>query len=190
MVNYHDREWGVPIHDDQRLFELLTLEGAQAGLSWATVLRRREAYRDVFAGFNIERVAAFTDEECAAVLSNAGIIRNRLKVRSTVENARIILLIQERYGTFSAFLWHFVDHRPVQNGWQTQQDVPARTEASDALSKALKELGFRFVGSTICYALMQAVGMVNDHTMDCFRWAEVKRSRQILGQSPSASVPS
>jgi DNA-3-methyladenine glycosylase I len=170
---YHDLEWGVPLHDDRRLFEFLTLEGAQAGLSWLTILRKREAYRTAFAGFDPEVVARFGEGEYLRLLSDAGIVRNRLKVQSTIQNARLFLALQEEFGSFDAYLWRFVDGVPVQNAWRTLSEVPASTPVSDALSKDLKKRGFRFVGSTICYALMQAVGMVNDHTTDCFRWREL-----------------
>lgn len=170
---YHDLEWGVPIFEDRRLFEFLTLEGAQAGLSWLTILRKRESYRSAFAGFDPEAVARFDDAKVAELLANPGIVRNRLKVASTITNARAFLAIQEEFGSFAAYQWRFVEGRPLQNGWRTIQEVPASTSISDALSRDLKKRGFRFVGSTICYAHMQAVGMVNDHTVDCFRWREL-----------------
>ncbi|MBT1073193.1 DNA-3-methyladenine glycosylase I [Pelotalea chapellei] len=171
---YHDEEWGVPLHDDQRLFEFLILEGAQAGLSWITILKRREGYRRAFANFDPATVAGFNLEKQAELLSDAGIIRNRLKIDSTVTNARAFLEVQSAFGSFDAYLWRFVDGRPLQNCRQTLASIPASTPLSDALSKDLKRRGFRFVGSTICYAFMQAVGMVNDHTMDCFRWDELQ----------------
>jgi len=171
--DYHDREWGVPVHDDRLLFEFLTLEGAQAGLSWITILRKREAYRAAFAGFDPERVARFDERTIAELLANPGIVRNRLKVHSTVTNARAFLKVQEEFGSFDAYQWRFVDGRPIRNAWRSTSEVPASTPVSDALSRDLKQRGFRFVGSTICYAHMQAVGMVNDHTIDCFRWREV-----------------
>jgi DNA-3-methyladenine glycosylase I len=171
---YHDLEWGVPLHDDRRLFEFLTLEGAQAGLSWLTILRKREAYRTAFAGFDPEVVARFGEGEYLRLLADAGIVRNRLKIQSTVQNARLFLALQEEFGSFDAYLWRFVDGAPVQNAWRTLAEVPASTPVSDALSRDLKKRGFRFVGTTICYALMQAVGMVNDHTTDCFRWRELR----------------
>jgi len=170
---YHDREWGVPVHDDRLLFEFLTLEGAQAGLSWITILRKREAYRDAFAGFDPRAVARFDDTKVAALLANPGIVRNRLKVASAVANARAFLKVQEEFGSFDAYLWRFVDGRPIQNLWRSITEIPACTPLSDAMSRDLKQRGFRFVGSTICYAHMQAVGMVNDHTADCFRWREL-----------------
>lgn len=171
---YHDEEWGVPVHDDRLLFEFLTLEGAQAGLSWITILRKRDAYREAFAGFDPEVVARFDQTKIATLLANPGIVRNRLKVESAVSNARAFLAVQEQFGSFDAYMWRFVDGRPVQNSWKSLAEVPASTPVSDALSKDLKQRGFRFVGSTICYAHMQAVGMVNDHTTDCFRWRELR----------------
>ena len=170
---YHDQEWGVPLHDDQALFELLTLEGAQAGLSWITVLRKRENYRQAFAGFDPAVVARFTEADQAALLANPGIIRNRLKIASTIDNARAFLAIQAEFGSFDAWLWRFVDGQPIQNSLRSLADAPACTPLSDQLSKALKQRGFRFVGSTICYAFMQAAGLVNDHIVDCFRHREV-----------------
>jgi DNA-3-methyladenine glycosylase I len=170
---YHDREWGVPVHDDRLLFEFLILEGAQAGLSWITILRKREAYRAAFAGFDPELVARFNSAGIEALLANAGIVRNRLKVESAVTNARAFLKVQEEFGSFAAYMWRFVDGRPILNAWRDIKEVPASTLISDALSRDLKKRGFRFVGSTICYAHMQAVGMVNDHTVDCFRWREL-----------------
>ncbi|MCK6375271.1 MAG: DNA-3-methyladenine glycosylase I [Zoogloea sp.] len=165
---YHDTEWGVPLHDDRALFELLTLEGAQAGLSWLTVLKKREGYREAFAGFDPAVVARFTDADQARLMQNPGIVRNRLKISSTIDNARAFLAIQAEFGSFDAWLWRFVDGQPIINSPATLADVPARTALSDTLSKALKKRGFRFVGSTICYAFMQAAGLVNDHTTDCF----------------------
>jgi DNA-3-methyladenine glycosylase I len=173
-IAYHDNEWGVPVHDDRRLFEFLILEGAQAGLSWATILKKRDNYRRAFAKFDPARVARFDKRKQARLLNDAGIVRNRLKVASAVDNAKAFLAVQKEFGTFDAFIWSFVDGRPVQNRWKTMSDVPARTPQSDAMSKALKQRGFRFVGSTICYAFMQAVGMVNDHLVDCHRHAELR----------------
>ena len=172
-LDYHDREWGVPVHDDRLLFEFLTLEGAQAGLSWLTILRKREAYRAAFAGFDPEAVARFDAAKVAALLADPGIVRNRLKVESAVSNARAFLKVREEFGTFDAYMWGFVDGRPIRNARQSIAEIPASTPLSDALSRDLKRRGFRFVGSTICYAHMQAVGMVNDHTVDCFRWREL-----------------
>lgn len=170
---YHDTEWGVPLHDDRALFELLTLEGAQAGLSWLTVLKKREGYREAFAGFDPAVVARFTDADQARLMTNPGIVRNRLKISSTIDNARAFLAIQAEFGSFDAWLWRFVDGQPIQNRLASLADAQASTPLSDALSKALKQRGFRFVGTTICYAFMQAAGLVNDHTTDCFRHAEV-----------------
>jgi DNA-3-methyladenine glycosylase I len=169
MQAYHDTEWGVPQHDDRALFELLTLEGAQAGLSWRTVLLRRDAYRAAYHGFDIERVAAMTDAELEQLLSDSPLIRNRLKIFSTRDNARAALAAIDRDGSLDRYLWSFVDHKPVRNGWTDRAQVPATTPVSDAMSKALKKAGFRFVGSTICYAFMQATGMVDDHLVNCFR---------------------
>ena len=169
MIAYHDREWGVPVHDDRVLFEFITLEGAQAGLSWETVLAKREAYRRAFAGFDPARVARFTAARRAKLMQDAAIVRNRLKIESTVTNAMAFLAIQREFGSFDRFLWDFVGGGPLRNRFRSMRDVPARTDLSDALSKELKRRGFRFVGSTICYAFMQAVGVVNDHTADCFR---------------------
>jgi DNA-3-methyladenine glycosylase I len=168
-IRYHDEEWGVPVHDDRRWFEFLILEGAQAGLSWDTILRKRENYRRAFADFDPVAVARFGDAKIAELLGDAGIVRNRLKVTSAIQNARKFLEIQEELGSFDKYIWPFVGGRPVQNTWQSLADIPARTEISDALSKDLKRRGFTFVGSTICYALMQATGLVNDHLVECFR---------------------
>jgi len=173
MIAYHDREWGVPVYDDRVLFEFLTLEGAQAGLSWLTVLRKREAYRAAFADFDVERVARFTQPRIERLMADPGIVRNRLKLESTVKNARAFLKIQEEFGSFADYQWRFVDGVPLQNAVRVRKDVPARTSVSDAFSKDLKKRGFSFVGSTIMYAHMQAVGMVNDHWLDCFRAAKL-----------------
>ena len=170
LRHYHDTEWGVPLHDDNRLFEFLILEGAQAGLSWRTVLAKRERYRDVFHQFEIARVAAMTDRALAKVLLDPGIIRNRLKVSSTRDNALAALAVIEEFGSFDAYLWSFVDGKTVRNRWRGMGEVPASTELSDRMSKAMKKRGFRFVGSTICYSLLQATGMVNDHLVGCFRY--------------------
>ena len=172
-ADYHDREWGVPVHDDRVLFEFLVLEGAQAGLSWDTILRKRDRYREVYDGFDPERVARFDARKRARLLADAGIVRNRLKVESSVGNARAFLAVQEEFGSFDAWVWRLVGGHPRQNAWTGLGDVPARTAESDAMSRALQQRGFRFVGSTICYAYMQAVGMVNDHTVGCFLRAEV-----------------
>ena len=171
-VAYHDEEWGVPVHDDQTLFEFLLLEGAQAGLSWITILKKRENYRRAFDGFDPERVARYRPAKLEKLLDNPGIVRNRLKVHSAVTNARAFLEVREEFGSFDRFLWDFVDGEPKVNAWKSLAEVPASTPESDALSKELKRRGFKFVGSTICYALMQAVGMVNDHTVGCFRYGQ------------------
>jgi len=170
--DYHDNEWGVPLHDDRKFFEFITLEGAQAGLSWATILKKRENYRKLFAGFDVEKVARFNNRKIESLLNNAGIIRNRLKVESTISNARAFIEIQHEFGSFDAYIWQFTDGKPMVNRWKTVQHIPASTEISDVMAKDLKKRGFRFVGSTICYAFMQATGMVNDHTVDCFRYHE------------------
>jgi DNA-3-methyladenine glycosylase I len=167
-TRYHDEEWGCPVHDDRHLFEMLTLEGAQAGLSWSTILHKRAAYRKAFAGFVPAKVARFDARRRAALLKDAGIVRNRLKIDSTVSNARAFLTVQKEFGSFSAYLWNWVDGRPVLNGWQTRGQVPAQSELSDRISRDLKKRGFRFVGSTIIYAYLQAVGVVNDHTKGCY----------------------
>jgi DNA-3-methyladenine glycosylase I len=168
MRRYHDREWGKPVHNDRRLFEMLVLEGAQAGLSWYTILRRRAGYRRAFAGFDPKKVAAFNRQKQAALLRDAGIIRNRLKIAAAVSNARAFLAVQNECGSFDRYVWRFVGGRPILNRRKRSSDIPARSQESDQLSKDLMKRGFRFVGSTIVYAFMQAVGMVNDHTMDCF----------------------
>ena len=170
MTAYHDMEWGVPVHDDCKLFEFLILEGAQAGLSWSTVLKKRQRYREVFAGFDPEKVARFRPARIERLLEDPGIIRNRLKVESAVRNAKAVCKVQREFGTLDAYLWRFVDGKPRVNHWTSLSEIPAMTEVSDAMSKDLKRRGFNFVGSTICYAFMQAVGMVNDHTVDCFRY--------------------
>jgi len=171
--NYHDTEWGVPLHDDRRLFEFLVLEGAQAGLSWITVLRKRESYRAAFEDFDAARIAAYDADKIESLLQDAGIVRNRLKVQSAIINAQKFLEARQEFGSFDRFLWRFVDGVPIQNRRRTIRDIPASTPESDAMSKELKRRGFKFVGTTICYALMQATGMVNDHTTDCFRHAEL-----------------
>ncbi len=170
---YHDEEWGVPVHDDRRLFEYLILEGAQAGLSWHTVLKKRENYRAAFDNFEAEKIARYGEKKVAALLANAGIIRNRLKIAATIQNAKAFLKVQEEFGSFDKYLWRFVDGQPIINHRRRMADVPVRTPISDALSKDLIQRGFKFVGSTICYANMQAVGMVNDHLVTCFRHADL-----------------
>jgi len=172
-VAYHDEEWGVPSHDDRHLFEMLILEGAQAGLSWSTILNRREGYRAAYEGFNPEVVALYNDEKKASLLLDSGIIRNRLKVEASVLNAQAFLRVQEEFGSFDAYLWRFVDGAPIVNRWETLSQLPASTPISDALSKDLKKRGFKFVGSTIMYAYMQACGLVNDHVVTCFRHSQV-----------------
>lgn len=171
---YHDEEWGVPVYDDQRLFEMLNLEGAQAGLSWITILKKRSHYRKVFDDFNAEKIARYTQNKIERLLIDPGIVRNRLKVEGTRINARLYLELKETEGSFSDFLWQFVDGSPIQNQWHAMQDIPSMTKHSDVMSKELKRRGFKFIGSTICYAFMQATGMVNDHTTDCFRHKQLK----------------
>ena len=178
---YHDDEWGVPVHDDQRLFAFLVLEGAQAGLSWLTILKKRENYRKAFHAFDCERIARYTDADVARLLADAGIVRNRLKIASAIQNARSVLAIQDAYGSLAAYLWRYVDGVPRQNAWGSMAEIPARTELSDAMSRDLKKRGCTFVGSTICYAFMQAVGMVNDHTTDCYRHQEIRALAQPDG---------
>jgi len=174
-MDYHDREWGVPTLDDASLFEMLVLEGAQAGLAWITVLRKREGYRELFDGFDASRIARYTDRKLEKLLLDPRIIRNRLKVFGTRQNARAFLAVQEEVGSFSDYIWGFVEHAPVQNSWRSMRNVPATSEISDRLSKDMKKRGFTFVGSTIMYAHMQATGMVNDHTTDCFRHRDCKK---------------
>jgi DNA-3-methyladenine glycosylase I len=169
-IEYHDREWGVPQHDDTRLFELLILEGAQAGLSWITILRKRDHYRKAFNGFDVKRIAKYDQRKVTALLSNPGIVRNRLKVAASIQNARSFLEVQEEFGSFDRYIWKFVNGKPKKNSWKKLEEVPAKTTESDAMSKDLKRRGFKFVGSTICYAFMQATGMVNDHLTTCFKY--------------------
>ncbi len=169
-IRYHDEEWGVPVYDDRRLFEFLVLEGAQAGLSWDTILKKRENYRSAFDEFDAARIARYQQRKIARLLADPGIVRNRLKITSTVQNARAFLKVQEEIGSFDRYIWQFVDGRPRVNAWKSLRQVPARTTQSDTMSKDLQKRGFNFVGSTICYAFMQAVGMVNDHLVDCFRY--------------------
>ena len=175
MLQYHDREWGVPVHDDRKHFEFLVLEGAQAGLSWSTILRKRDAYRRAFDGFDPRKVARYGKREIAALLADAGIVRNRAKIESAIKNAKAFLEVQAEFGSFDAYQWRFVDGRPIQNRRRAISDIPPRTAESDAMSKDLKRRGFSFVGTTIIYAHMQAVGMVNDHVVDCFRHREVAK---------------
>jgi DNA-3-methyladenine glycosylase I len=174
-INYHDREWGVPIHDDRLLFEFLILEGAQAGLSWITILKKRENYRKCFDNFIAEKIVRYTPKKIEQLLQNPGIIRNRLKVMATLTNAEAYLKIINTHGSFADYLWNFVGGKPIKNHWKSLREIPNKTAISDKLSKDLKQQGFKFIGSTICYAFMQAVGMVNDHTTDCFRYKNPKR---------------
>ncbi|WP_338448750.1 DNA-3-methyladenine glycosylase I [Niallia oryzisoli] len=167
-IEYHDQEWGVPVYDDRMLFEMLCLEGAQAGLSWWTILQKRENYRKAFDHFDAEKIVQYSDEKLEALREDKGIVRNKLKIQSVVTNAKAFLRIQEEYGSFSDYIWGFVDHKPIVNQWKTKEEVPVTNELSDKMSKQLKKVGFKFVGSTICYSYMQAVGMINDHTLDCF----------------------
>jgi DNA-3-methyladenine glycosylase I len=174
---YHDAEWGVPLHDDRALFEFVVLEGAQAGLSWITILRKREAYRAAFDGFDPATVARYDEHKQAELLANSSIVRNRQKIAAATQNARSFLAVQEAFGSFDAYIWRFVDGRPKINAWRSHAEIPAKTPESEAMSKDLARRGFTFVGPTICYALMQATGIVNDHITDCFRYAEVMRKR-------------
>lgn len=184
-IAYHDQEWGVPVHDDRVLFEFLILEGAQAGLSWITILKKRGNYRRAFDGFDPRKIAAYDDAKVFTLLADPGIVRNRLKIAATIQNAKAFLAVQKEFGSFDAYVWQFVGGRPKQNRWKSIAEAPAKTPQSDALSKDLLERGFKFVGSTICYAFMQAVGMVNDHTVDCFRYsAKSDLSRVSLANNP------
>ena len=167
---YHDEEWGVPVHDDRRLFEFLVLEGAQAGLSWSTILKKRDGYRKAFDGFDARRISAYSESDLSRLLADPGIIRNRLKIRAAIGNAKECLRVREEFGSFDRYIWRFVDGSPVRNAWRRTAEIPCRSPVSDAMSKDLRGRGFRFVGSLICYAFMQAVGMVNDHVVDCFRY--------------------
>ena len=177
-ITYHDREWGVPVHDDRVLFEFLILEGAQAGLSWSTILKKRENYRKAFNGFRAEKIARYGARDIQRLLGDAGIVRNRLKIAATIENAKMFLSVRNEFGTFDAYLWNFVGGKPIQNRRRRMADVPARTPESDAMSRDLLRRGFKFVGSTICYALMQATGMVNDHLVTCLRHAQLGDARR------------
>lgn len=177
-IRYHDTEWGVPTHDDRKLFEFLILEGAQAGLSWETILKKRENYRAAFDGFDPKKIARYSGKKLDALMGDPGIIRNRLKIASAVKNAKAFLKVQREFGSFDAYIWQFTGGKPVRNGWRSHRQVPARTEQSDAMSKDLKKRGFSFVGSTICYAFMQAMGLVNDHVADCFRYGTAGRTRR------------
>ncbi|HUB68216.1 MAG TPA: DNA-3-methyladenine glycosylase I [Candidatus Methylacidiphilales bacterium] len=173
-LRYHDEEWGVPLHDDSKLFEMLILEGAQARLSWLTILKRREGYRAAFAGFDAEKIARFSLKKQAALMKHPGIIRNRLKISAAVDNARAFLAVREEYGSFDRYIWSFAGGKPRNNRRKSHDEIPAQTPVAEAMSRDLKKRGFRFAGPTICYAFMQAVGMVNDHTVGCFRYAELK----------------
>lgn len=175
---YHDTEWGVPVHDEQRWFEFLILEGAQAGLSWSTILHKRENYRQAFAGFDPDKVARYTARDVAKLLKNEGIVRNRLKIDSAIVNARAFLAVQDEFGGFDSYIWRFVSGKPLRNTWRSMAQVPARTDISDAMSKDLKKRGFKFVGSTICYAFMQATGLVNDHIVSCHRYGARTATRK------------
>ena len=173
-LEYHDSEWGVPVHNERLLFEFLILEGAQAGLSWSTILNKRQAYIQAFDNFEPTKVASYDDAKVQALLANTAIVRNRLKIQAAIQNARSFLEVRDQYGSFDSYIWQFVDGKPVQNSWKSLQEIPATTKESDTMSKELKKRGFTFVGSTICYAFMQAVGMVNDHIVNCFHWQEVQ----------------
>jgi len=178
LQNYHDREWGVPEHNDQKLFELLILEGAQAGLSWSTILKKRENYRRAFDKFDARKISGYDEERIRELLSDEGIIRNRRKIEATIQNARAFLTIQKEFGSFDAYIWQFVGGKPKKNAWKTIEEVPSRSPESEAMSRDLMKRGFKFVGPTICYAFMQAIGMVNDHTIDCFRYNEISKNYQ------------
>ena len=169
MIRYHDEEWGVPLHDDKKLFEFFVLDAFQAGLSWSTILNKRENFRKAFDGFDYKKIAKYSDKDFERLIMDAGIIRNRLKILATIENAKQFMKIQEEFGSFDKYIWGFVNHKPLVNNFKTMKEIPAKTEISDEMSKDLKKRGFKFVGSTICYAFMQAAGLVNDHTLDCFK---------------------
>jgi DNA-3-methyladenine glycosylase I len=187
-IAYHDEEWGVPSYDDRHLFEMLLLEGAQAGLSWLTILKKRENYRKAFHGFDPKKIAAYSQRDIQRLLNDPGIVRNRLKIESAIKNARGMLKIVQEFGSFSSFLWRYVNNSPRQNAWKSLSELPTRTEQSDMMSNDLKKRGFHFIGSTICYAFMQSVGMVNDHIIGCFRYAEVKKMTQ-QGKSRGRGKP-
>jgi DNA-3-methyladenine glycosylase I len=176
--SYHDHEWGVEIHDDRTLFEFLVLEGAQAGLSWSTILRKREGYRKAFDNFDARKISQYSENTVSRLLTNPEIIRNRLKINATITNARAFLQVQKEIGSFDRYTWQFVNGKPIQNSWRKMTDIPSSTPESEAMSKDLKKRGFKFIGATICYAFMQAVGMVNDHVVDCFRYKELKKKRK------------
>ena len=176
--SYHDQEWGVAIHDDRSLFEFLILEGAQAGLSWSTILRKREGYRKAFDNFDARKISQYSGADVSRLLVNPEIIRNRLKINATITNARAFLRVQKEFGSFDRYIWQFVNGRPIQNSWRKMTDIPSSSPESEAMSKDLQKRGFKFIGATICYAFMQAVGMVNDHVVDCFRYKELKNKRK------------
>ncbi len=179
-IAYHDEEWGVPITDDHKLFEFLILEGAQAGLSWSIVLQKRENYRKAFADFDPQKIAQFDEQKQQELIQNPGIIRNKRKIAATITNAQLFLELQAKYGSFASYIWQFVEGQPIQNHWKTIEQIPVSTPQSDAMSKDLKQRGFKFVGSTICYAFMQAIGMVNDHTTDCFRYEIIRGLKTVI----------
>lgn len=174
LISYHDREWGVPLHDDHRLFEFLILEGAQAGLSWLTILKKRENYRLAFAGFDPSLIARYNEDKIQKLLQNAGIVRNNVKIRATIANARSFLEVQKQFGSFDEYIWRFVGGKPIQNKWKSFAEIPTKSAESESISGDLKSRGFKFVGPTICYAFMQAVGMINDHTAKCFRYGQLQ----------------
>lgn len=177
MRSYHDTEWGVPVHDDRRLFEFLILEGAQAGLSWTTILNKRENYREAFDNFIPEKIAQYTERDVKRLLANSGIVRNRLKILAAINNAKKFLEVRKEFGSFDKYIWQFVNYKTIKNAFRTLKQLPAQTSESEAMTRDLKKRGFKFVGATICYAFMQAVGMVNDHTADCFRYDELNKKR-------------
>jgi DNA-3-methyladenine glycosylase I len=187
--SYHDHEWGVPVHDDRRLFEFLVLEGAQAGLNWSTILRKREGYRKAFDNFDIQKIARYSEDDVSRLLADSGIVRNRLKIKAAIANAGAVLKIREQFGSFDCYLWRFVNGRPIRNSWKRMSDIPSSTPRSDAMSKDLRQREFRFVGTTICYAFMQAVGMVNDHITDCFRYGELTADRTVRSSAGGSSSP-
>lgn len=186
--SYHDNEWGVAIHDDRSLFEFLVLEGAQAGLSWSTILQKREGYRKAFDSFNVQKIARYSEADISRLLVNSEIVRNRLKINAAITNARAVLQVQEQFGSFDYYIWKFVNGNPIQNAWKKMTDIPASTPESEAMSKDLQKRGFKFVGATICYAFMQAVGMVNDHVVSCFRYGELvngnEHNQVVHSQNP------
>ena len=178
-IRYHDKEWGVPVHNDRKLFEFIILEGAQAGLSWITVLKKRPAYREAFDRFDFNKIARYKEARVKILMANAGIIRNELKIRSSIRNAKAFIEVRKEFGTFNKYIWMYVNQKPIQNSWKSMKELPAKTDLSDKISFDLKKRGFNFVGSTIIYAHMQAIGMVNDHTIDCFRYKKVKKMARV-----------